>query len=77
MTKLEACKHLDQAMGLEGIDEKTWDTIFGIKSRLCFCNGEDEEDAKGLETVWYSIRDYVRRRTYLTTDDSSTSFFLL
>ena len=60
MTKLEACKHLDQAMGLEGIDEKTWDTIFGIKSRLCFCNGEDEEDAKGLETVWYSIRDYLK-----------------
>ena len=60
MTKLEACKHLDQAMGLEGIDEKTWDTIFGIKSRLCFCNGEDEEDAKSLETVWYSIRDCLK-----------------
>ena len=60
MTKLEACKYLDQAMGLEGIDEKAWDTIFGIKSRLCFCNGEDEEDAKSLETVWYSIRDYLK-----------------
>ena len=55
MNKLEACKHLDQAMGLEWLDEKTWNTIFGIKSRLCFCSEENFEDADSLETVWNSI----------------------
>ena len=55
MNKLEACKHLDQAMGLEWLDEKTWNTIFGIKKRLCFCSEENFEDADSLETVWNSI----------------------
>lgn len=59
MNKLEACKYLDQAMGMEGVDENNWNTLFGIKSRLCFCNEENDEDADSLEEVWYSLRNHL------------------
>ena len=60
VNKLEACKHLEQAMRLEWLDEKTWNTIFGIKNRLCFGSEENYEDAESLEIVWNTIHGRLK-----------------